>query len=168
MLTLLDEALELWQFTRDGVVAEAETIPDDLWDWRPAPPSRSVSELVQHIAEFAFLASGELTRPDGDFQRAPYNALLEEYASHVHRVRGKDSLIRLLRDSHSHAEAKFRDAGEVFLLQYVRRFDGLHSTRLAWLYHAIEHESYHRGQLALYVRQMGFVPALTRAILGEP
>ncbi|MGH7552626.1 MAG: DinB family protein [Longimicrobiales bacterium] len=48
----------------------------------------------------------------------------------------------------------------------MRRFDGQPGTRLAWLYHAIEHESYHRGQIALYARFLGLVPALTRQILG--
>jgi uncharacterized damage-inducible protein DinB len=30
----------------------------------------------------------------------------------------------------------------------------------------VAHESYHRGQIALYVRQMGRVPALTQRISG--
>jgi uncharacterized damage-inducible protein DinB len=57
--------------------------------------------------------------------------------------------------------------GELFLLQAIRRFDGLPGTRLAWLWHAIDHESYHRGQLAIFIRVMGGVPALTKQIYGE-
>ncbi len=165
--TLLDEALELWQFTREGVIAEAETIPADQYDWRPAPRSRSVSELVQHIASAALMGVGELTRADGDFRRVPYPDLLEEYAGYVDRITGREPLLTLLRASHQQGEDRFRGVGELFLLQAIHRFDGRMGTRLAWLYHLIEHESYHRGQLALYVRQLGLVPALTRAILGE-
>jgi uncharacterized damage-inducible protein DinB len=85
----------------------------------------------------------------------------------VNDVSGKDALIELLRQSHTDSDARFRSAGELMALQYIRRFDGVLGTRLAWLYHAVDHESYHRGQLALYVRQLGKVPALTRLIHGE-
>jgi len=40
------------------------------------------------------------------------------------------------------------------------------ASRLTWLNHAIAHEEYHRGQLALYARLLGRVPALTRLIEG--
>ena len=46
----------------------------------------------------------------------------------------------------------------------ITRFDGLKGTKLEWLHHAIAHEEYHRGQLALYARLMGREPALTRLI----
>ena len=39
-------------------------------------------------------------------------------------------------------------------------------TRLAWMNHGIAHEEYHRGQIALYARLLGRVPALTQKILG--
>jgi uncharacterized damage-inducible protein DinB len=165
--SMLDEALESWGYTRDGVIDEVVTIPADQFDWRPHPKSRSVAELVQHIVESGLMAAGELTRPDGDFRRAPYPDILGEYAGHVPGIHGRDALLALLRDSYADGEARFRGAGELAMLQHVRRFDGTLGTRLAWLWHAVDHESYHRGQLALYVRMMGKVPALTRAILGE-
>jgi len=165
--TLLEEALEAWQFTRDGVIAEAEAIPEGQYVWRPAPESRTVTELIHHVVESGLMPAGELTRADGDFQRVPPPDLMAEYAGHVSRVEGKAALIELLRDSHEVGERKFREAGELFMLQLIRRFDGKRGTRLAWLYHLIDHESYHRGQLALYVRQLGYVPALTRLITGQ-
>jgi uncharacterized damage-inducible protein DinB len=165
--SLLDEALELWQFARDGVIAELETVPDGQMDWRPVPKSRSVTELVRHIVESGLMAAGELTRPDGDFRRKPYPEIVAEYAGNVNDVHGKTALLALLRASQAQSQALFRQAGELQALQYIRRFDGIRGTRLGWLYHAVEHESYHRGQLALYVRQLGKVPALTRLIYGE-
>ncbi|MCI0434072.1 MAG: DinB family protein [Gemmatimonadetes bacterium] len=165
--SLLDEALETWTFTRDGVILEVETIPADRFEWRPAPGFRTVAQLVRHIAESALMAAGELTRPDGDFRRVPFQEFVTEYASGVAAVDGKDALLALLRSSHQDVERRFRDAGELAALQYIRRFDGQYGTRLAWLWHAVEHESYHRGQLALMVRLLGKVPALTRMIHGE-
>lgn len=165
--TLLEEALDSWKFTREGVIAEAESIPEADWEFRPAEGGRSVAELVHHIVESGLMAIGELTRPDGDFTRQDYAAFLEEHAAHVATEHSRDRLLHLLRETHEEGDRRFREVGELFMLQGIRRFDGQPGTRLAWLWHAIDHEAYHRGQLALFVRFTGRVPALTRLILGE-
>ena len=61
---------------------------------------------------------------------------------------------------------QFRQACELHMLQHITRFDGEQGTRLAWMNHGIAHEEYHRGQLALYARLVGRVPALTQLIYG--
>lgn len=165
--TLLEEALEAWEYTRDGVIAEAETVPDDRFDWRPADGSRSVAELVVHIVESGAMMAGELARPDGDFTRQSYPDHIREHAGSIPAGQGKSALIGLLRETGEAGRRRIREAGEVAMLQRIRRFDGAAGTRLAWMYHGIDHESYHRGQLALYVRLLGRVPALTRQIQGE-
>lgn len=164
--SVLEEALEAWQWARKGVIDEVGNIPADRFDFRPTPASRSVTEMVQHILESGLLMAGELTRPDGDFRRKSYAALLKEYASHVYRATSKRDLLALLRSTQKEGEKKFRKAGELMILQYIRRFDGLLGTRLAWMNHGIAHEEYHRGQLAVYARLLGLVPALTQKIEG--
>ncbi len=72
----------------------------------------------------------------------------------------------MLRRTHAEGEKKLRAAGELHLLQLITRFDGERGTRLAWMNHGISHEDYHRGQLALYARLVGRVPALTQRIRG--
>ena len=64
------------------------------------------------------------------------------------------------------ADKRFRDVGELSLLQFIKRFDGENGTKLAWLHHGIEQEMYHRGQLTLYIRMMGMEPAPTQRIRG--
>jgi uncharacterized damage-inducible protein DinB len=166
-MTLLGEALAAWEYTRAGVIAEAEAIATDAFGYRPTDASRSVAELVVHIVEAGEMAAGELARPDGDFTRQPYAAHVREHAGVLSADQPKEQLLELLRDSGSSGRARLGDGGEVAMLQLIRRFDGERGTRLAWLYHAIDHESYHRGQLALYARLMGQVPALTRQIHGS-
>ena len=165
--SLLEEALETWQGTREGLIEEVENLPDDRLDFRPADASRSVEELVRHIVEVALMMVGELTRLDGDFTRQPYTGFLREYAGDLSAVTGKDALIELLRETHAAGDRRFRETGELAMLQYIRRFDGLPGTRLAWLWHGIGHEEYHRAQVAVYARLMGLVPALTKRIIGE-
>jgi len=164
--TLLDEALEAWEDVRKGVAEEAEAIPDDRWDFRPGPASRSVSELVHHILESGLMAVGELTRPDGDFKRQPYSDHLREHAGNLSPSGAPAQMRALLHETLESGTARLRAAGELHMLQFIRRFDGLNGTRLAWFNHHIAHEMYHRGQLALYVRLAGGVPALTRRIMG--
>lgn len=162
--SLLQEALESWSDVRAGLIEEAENIPDEDFAFRPTPETRSVAELVQHILEVSLMMTGELTRPDTDFRRAPWPELLSLYASHVARVTSKDRLIALLRSSLQESERRFRQAGELHMLQLITRFDGRQGTRLAWLHHGIAQEMYHRGQLVLYERMMGIEPMLTRRI----
>ncbi|MBI4546011.1 MAG: DUF664 domain-containing protein, partial [Gemmatimonadetes bacterium] len=58
--SLLEEALEAWAYTREGVMDEVENLPEQHLGFRPTPHSRSVAELVQHILESGLLMSGEL------------------------------------------------------------------------------------------------------------
>ncbi|HZD05577.1 MAG TPA: DinB family protein, partial [Longimicrobiales bacterium] len=90
-----------------------------------------------------------------------------EYVGHLPDDPPPEELRSLLTTSFAEGAASFRAVGNVHMLQLIRRFDGKYGTRLAWLQHGIEHESYHRGQLAAWVRLSGRVPALTQAIQGS-
>lgn len=162
--SLLEETLEAWSDVRQGLVDEVANVPEDRFDFRPTPDTRSVTELIQHILEVALMMTGELTRPDTDFHRAPWPELLDLYAAHVKGAGTKAELLGLLRSSIHEAEQKFRAAGELAMLQLITRFDGEQGTRLAWLNHGIAQEMYHRGQLVLYERLMGIEPTLSRRI----
>lgn len=163
---VVDETLEGWRDTRRGVIAELRNIPGPQLDFRPTAESRSVAALVQHILEVAMMMTGELTRPDTDFHRAPWPRLLALYAKPAWRAKTKPALLRLLGAQLRDADRRFRRAGALSLQQLITRFDGNPGTKLAWWHHGIAHEEYHRGQLALYARLMGRVPALTQLIQG--
>jgi uncharacterized damage-inducible protein DinB len=165
--TLLDEALEAWQYTRQGVIDELKLLTGAGLSFSPAAGARTTADLVRHIVESGLMASGELSRADGDFLRQPYPEHVREYAAHVAAIDGHGALLDLLGTSLEQGVAAIRQAGELHMLQTIRRFDGQRGTRLAWLNHAVDHESYHRGQLAMYVRISGRTPALTRLIQGE-
>lgn len=162
---LSKEALEAWRYAREGVLAELRNIPAGRWDYRPAEESRDVSGLARHIAESGLMAAGELTRPDGDFTRQDYPAFLREYAADVEGVEGKDALIGLLERTLEEGLARLHEAGDL-LFEPIKQFNGTPATRYNWLHHAIAHEEYHRGQIAIYARCLGLVPALTQRIHG--
>jgi uncharacterized damage-inducible protein DinB len=165
--TLLEEALDGWRYAREGFVAELENIPAESCGFRPVPTVRTVAELARHIAESGAVMVGELTRPDGDFTRQSYPEHLKEYASDLDARQDKDALVALLRGGLETGIAKFREAGELRMLQLITQFNGEPATRLAWMSHGVAHEEYHRGQLCVYARQLGLVPALTKLIQGS-
>jgi uncharacterized damage-inducible protein DinB len=163
---MLDEVLEAWWDVRQGVIAEVENIPATRFDFRPTREVRSVREQVQHILEVAMLMTGEFTRSDTNLHRAPWSRLLKMYAQSAYRAKTKAQLLALLRSQYRDAEKRFRAQGEIALWQRHKRFDGKPGTKLAWVHHGIAQEWYHRGQLALYARLLGLVPALTKQIHG--
>ncbi len=164
--SILEETLEAWSFTRNGVIEEARNLPEKDFGFRASEGSRSVIELLQHVIESGLLMSGELSRPDGDFRRKSYEGLLIEYARGISGMRSKRQLLAALRQTHTDGEKRIRAAGELQMLQLITRFDGKRGTRLAWMNHGISHEEYCRGQLAVYARMVGRVPALTKRIHG--
>ena len=160
----LDETLGAWRDVRYGFIAELGSIPASQMGFRPDPGARSVRELVRHTLEVACMAVGELGRPDTDFKRVPWPDLLAMYGGHVAGATTRKDLIQLMGRQMTEAERTLRKAGELALGQFITNFDGTRWTKLQWLHHTIAHEMYHRGQLALYVRLLGRVPALTRTI----
>ena len=163
---LVEETLQAWTYTREGVIAEFGNIPGLQFAFRPMEKSRTVADLAQHIIESGLMAAGELSRADGNFQRQAYPAFIAEYAGRRAHVRTKEHLMDLLRATHDENIARLRAAGEARLLGPIVQFNGEPATRLTWLNHAIAHEEYHRGQVALYARLLGHVPALTQLIEG--
>jgi uncharacterized damage-inducible protein DinB len=165
-MNLLDEFLEAWRYTREGVVAEAANLPADRFLERPDGLLRSPLDLVNHIVESGWLMAGELSRVDGDFQRKSYGALVAEHTPAADYSGNVEAALEALRRSHREGEARIGAAGLDAMLRPIRQFNGVPASRLAWMHHGISHEEYHRGQLALYARLFGEVPALTKAIQG--
>ena len=167
MNSLLEEVIEAWEGTRDGIVAEVENIPPKQLDFRPAPESRTASALVLHIMEVSLMMVGELTRDDTNLRRAEWPKLLAMYDKPIRGLNTKKDLVSALKSTVRDGVKAFRDAGELHMMQLITRFDGKRGTRLAWFNHGVAHENYHQGQLATYQRLVGIKPALTKMIEGS-
>ncbi len=164
--TLLEETLAAWAYTRAGVIREIENVPEGDIERTPPGAVRTVGDLGRHIIAYGRLMAGELSRPDGDFQRLPHPQLMAEHAGNASSIDGKTALLDALRADHAAGERRLREGGELLMLQYIRQFNGEPATRLSWMHHGIAHEEYHRGQIALTARLLGQVPALTKLIHG--
>jgi uncharacterized damage-inducible protein DinB len=162
--SLLEEALESWEGVREGLIAELELVPAEKYDFRPAPEAKSVGELAVHLLESGAMMVGELTRADTHFKRLPFPELMAHHAGALSRLTGKEELMAALERELDRGLEAFAAVGELHMLQLIERFDGKKGTRLAWLQHGIDHETYHRGQVTVYERLLGLEPALTRQI----
>lgn len=165
METIFEELLEAWRYTREGVIAEVENLPDARFTSAPTGLGRSALDVANHIVESGRMMA-ELTLPEGDFKRKPYRALLAEHLKEGDVAASKSEVVGLLRRSHSEGDTLFRGAGAGLMMKPIRQFNGVPASRLAWMHHGISHEEYHRGQLALYARLFGEKPALTKLIEG--
>jgi uncharacterized damage-inducible protein DinB len=162
--SFLEESLRAWRGDREGIIDEVRNIPADQFDFRPTPEVKSVRELVQHILEVSMMMTGELTRTDTDFRRAPWPELLAMYAKPAYEAVSKQELLDLLGSQMVEAENAFRACGELEMREFIDNFDGSRGTKMQWLHHGIAQEMYHRGQLTLYARLLGLEPALTKRI----
>lgn len=165
--SFLDELLEAWRYARAGIIAEAENIPVKDWAFRPTPENRDVAELVRHVVESSLMAVGEVSRPDGDFTRQSFEEHIREHAGALPERADRTEWLARLQDTLESGAARLRQLGGDGILRPIRQFNGEPATRLTWFHHHIAHEEYHRGQLALYGRLTGHVPALTKRIQGD-
>ncbi len=160
------ELAESFRTVRKNTLAVAQDIPEDKYGFRAAPETRSVGELLAHIAisngfQKQIHAVERRTNLDGfDFP-----SLMKRLRAEEKEPRTKTQVIELLTKE-GEAWAKWLEGlddnflGEVLLMPQGgappsrTRFDMLLSVK--------EHEMHHRGQLMLIERILGIVPHLTR------
>jgi uncharacterized damage-inducible protein DinB len=165
----VENIIEGWKEVRSGLIDEANQIPADKFSFQPAPDSRSVRQLLQHLVESQKFLVGEACRPDTNLLRHSFAENIKQYAPGVRDVTDKDEILSLLRATMDESATKLREA-EGELRNTMKRFDGKEMTKLGFLSFAIAHEMYHRGQLTVYERLLNIEPALTqkfRKAFGE-
>jgi uncharacterized damage-inducible protein DinB len=149
---------------RGNTVQIAEEIPEDKYDFVPAPGTRSVSELLRHVAfatgfqEDVHRAKRLTTLQGYDFQASGRAAQAKE-----REPRSKAEIIELLVTRGDDFAGWLASLSPEFLAETVTDPAGKNPrSRLEMLMAAKEHEMHHRGQLMLIERMVGVVPHLTR------
>jgi len=151
---------------RANTLKIAEEIPEDKYGFRPAEGTRTVGELLTHVA-FGSKFNEQLnfvekrSNMEGfDFMKF-MGGLMTEQA----KPRTKAEIVALLTSQGEDFAKKLESVSESFLAEVITfpagaqppsrsRFDLLSSVK--------EHEMHHRGQLMLIERMLGITPHLTR------
>lgn len=149
---------------RKNTVQIAEEIPEDKYDFVPAPGARSVSELLRHIAYATmFQADVHRVRRLSTLKGYDFGAIGREMQAKEDEARDKSGIIELLKAEGERFADWLESLTPDFLAETVTDPTGGNPrSRLEMLMGAKEHEMHHRGQLMLIERMIGVVPHLTR------
>lgn len=148
---------------RRNTIQLAEEIPDAKYDYRPAPPSRSVAETLVHIA---WLGSADRFMHEekhvASFDGFDFGAFLAMSEVEETRQRSKAEILELLRTEGDRWAQWVEQLPESFLSEPIRLPDGTSTSRFEMLLGTKEHEQEHRAQLTVIQRLLGLVPHFTR------
>ena len=162
------ELAEGFRTVRKNTITIAQDIPEEKYSFTAAPGTRSVGELLAHIAvahEFQLqIHAGErrFTLQGFDFPAIMQRMMAEEKAP-----RSKDQTLELLATSGAKWADWLEGLAEDFLGERVEMPAGMtpaSKSRFEMILSVKEHEMHHRGQLMLIERMVGIVPHLTRAM----
>jgi uncharacterized damage-inducible protein DinB len=160
------ELAESFRTVRKNTLAIAQDIPEEKYGFRAAPETRSVSELLAHIAisptfNHTIHAEERLKTLAGfDFP-----SLMERMHAEEKQPRTKAQMIELLNTDGEKWAKWVEGLQEHFLGEVIEMPPGATPaarTRFDMILSVKEHEMHHRGQLMLIERQLGIVPHLTR------
>ena len=160
------ELAESFRTVRKNTLAIAQDIPENKYDFRPMPETRSVGELLAHIA----LSNGFQKKIHAEERLKTlagfdFPSLKKRMHSEEKAPRTKAQLIGLLTTD-GEAWAKWMEGlDDNFLGEVITMPPGgtpPSRTRFDMILSVKEHEMHHRGQLMLIERMLGIVPHLTR------
>jgi uncharacterized damage-inducible protein DinB len=151
---------------RDNTIKIAEDIPENKYDFRPAPDTRTVRETLAHLAVSTAFQSHVHANKITDMTQVNFGELFQKFTAEETRPRTKAELVAFLKDEGEKFASYLEGLSESFLAEQVTMRPGVAQSatksRFEMLLSAKEHEMHHRGQLMTYQRLIGQVPHLTR------
>lgn len=157
------EMAAAFRTVRKNTLQIAEDIPEDKYDFVPAPGVKPVAKQLAHIATVTriwpeFAKDGVTTLVGFDFL-----SLRERIQAEEAKLRTKAEILEYLRAEGEAFATWLESLSDDFLAVGVIDGDGKTvKTRFERVLGAKEHEMHHRGQLMLIERQLGITPHLTR------
>jgi uncharacterized damage-inducible protein DinB len=136
-----------WTDIGDKIVALAESVPEESYDYRPVPEVRTFAEQLRHVAFWNDYLRDTLR---GDSPNGEANELSPaEYP-------GRTEILRAMRESLEGVRAELVRAKG-------KRIADTDEKRLDLVVGYIDHVSEHYGQLVVYARLCGVIPPASLA-----
>jgi uncharacterized damage-inducible protein DinB len=160
------ELAESFRTVRKNTILIAEEIPEDKYNFRAAPDTRTVARVLTHL-----VASQKMPEQIHAIERRTnlegfdFPGLFQRIVAEEQTPRSKAQIIALLREEGERWAKWLESQSEDFLAERVQYPAGMLPavrTRFEMLLGSKEHEMHHRGQLMLIERMLGIVPHLTR------
>jgi uncharacterized damage-inducible protein DinB len=160
------ELAESFRVVRKNTIAIAQDIPQEKYSFRPAPETRTVGELLGHIAvAYNFQHTIHAQERRSSLVGFDFPSLMQRLATEEKAPRSKDQSLELLRVNGEKWAGWLDGVSESFLAERVEMPSGMtpaSRSRFEMILSVKEHEMHHRGQLMLIERMVGIVPHLTR------
>jgi uncharacterized damage-inducible protein DinB len=159
------ELAAAFRTVRNNTIKIAEEIPENKYDFRAAPDTRSIAQTLTHIALGSgfqhYVHSNKVT----DLKTVNFPELFQQFMAEEAKPRTKADIVVLLKQEGDKFAAFLEGLSESFLAEQVAMPPGADpatKSRFEMLLSPKEHEMHHRGQLMTLERMIGLVPHLTR------
>jgi uncharacterized damage-inducible protein DinB len=139
-----------WDNTRNLVEGLVAQVPEDKYDFRPTPEVRSFREQFTHLISenFHFMA-----------QAAGETPPMEK--STIDQLKGRDEILKALKDSYDYGANVWTGMTDQKAMEMIAGRGGQPQMRWAPILANIIDNMNHYGNLVVYVRLNGMVPART-------
>jgi len=159
------ELAEAFRTVRKNTLKIAKEIPEDKYGFRAAEGTRTVAELLTHIANADRFHQVVTLAGKNSLEGFNFQEFMAGMMAEMSKQRSKAELIALLTAQCDKFAGQLEGCTEEFLGQMVTMPPGgspPQRSRFDMLMSVKEHEMHHRGQLMLMQRMMGLKPHLTR------
>ena len=150
---------------RSNTIKIAEEIPENKYDFRAAPESRTVGQTLAHIALGPTFQHHIHSNKVTDLATVNFTELMQKAGAEEAKPRTKAEVIAFLKSEGDKFSSYLESLPEPFLAEHVKMPPGAEpatKTRFEMLLSPKEHEMHHRAQLMTLQRMIGQVPHLTR------
>jgi uncharacterized damage-inducible protein DinB len=159
------ELASAFRTVRKNTVQIAEEIPENKYDYRASPESRTIGQTLVHIAVSPGFQEYTHRNKITDLKTVPFMELLQKFTAEESKPRSKAETVAFLKAEGEKFAMYLESLPDGFLAEQVTMPPGAPSTsksRFEMLLSPKEHEMHHRGQLMVIQRVIGLVPHLTR------
>jgi uncharacterized damage-inducible protein DinB len=159
------ELAAAFRTVRNNTIKVANDIPEDKYDFKASPDTRSVRETLVHIALGTTFADHVHKNKISDMATINFQELVATVNAEQAKPRSKAQIVELLQTDGEAFASYLEGLTDEFLAENVTMMPGTEppaKSRFELLLGAKEHEMHHRGQLMLIERMIGVVPHLTR------
>jgi uncharacterized damage-inducible protein DinB len=142
----IDWVISTWDRVRDGLIETIQKFTEDELDFIPFEGGYSVGQILLHIAqeergEIQYGITGELDAFPSDYSRAEYPT--------------KTSMLGLLSDVHHRTIDYLQTLKDQDLFYEVEAGWGGKYLLMDMVWHVLEHEIHHRGELSFILGLLG-------------
>ena len=150
---------------RDNTIKIAEDIPENKYDFRAAPDTRSIGQTLTHIALIPTFALHIHSNKVANLSQVNFMEFHQKTSAEEARPRNKAEIVAFLKSEGERFASFLEGLSEAFLAEDVAMPPAANQapkSRFELLLSPKEHEMHHRGQLMMLQRMVGVVPHLTR------